>query len=57
MSIHFDLAKIFSQITLVHNLNHIQNLGRRLLNFFKKKYFVTPLFLTFVAKFLDFFFK
>jgi hypothetical protein len=40
MSIHFDLANFFSQLTLVYNLNHIQNLGWRLFNFFQKKYFI-----------------
>jgi hypothetical protein len=41
MSIPFDLADF--QLTLVHNLNHIQNLGWTLFNFFQKKIFCNPL--------------
>jgi hypothetical protein len=36
-SVPFELAKKNLQLTSVHNLNHIQNLGWRLFNFFQKK--------------------
>jgi hypothetical protein len=45
MSVRVDLAKYFSQLTSVHNLNHIQNLGWYFSTFFKKKkYLVNPYF-------------
>jgi hypothetical protein len=43
MSTLFDLANFILQLTLFYNLNHIQNLGRRLFNFFQKKIFCSPL--------------
>jgi hypothetical protein len=50
-SIHFDL-----QLTLVHNLNHIQNLGWRCFNFFQKKIFCNPLISDISSEIFGFFF-
>jgi hypothetical protein len=54
MSISIDLANFILQLILVQNLNHIQKWTRRLFNFFQKKIFCKPLFL---SEILDFFFK